>query len=123
MAKLQVYKCEVCRNIVEVLNVGGGQLTCCNQAMTLMQENGTDAAQEKHVPVIEETPNGVKVKVGKVSHPMETAHYIEWIEVIAGEKNQRCFLKPNQAPEVPLDIPAEGLIARAYCNIHGLWRN
>jgi superoxide reductase len=120
--KLQIYKCEVCGNIVEMLHAGAGQLICCGQPMTLFKENTTDAAKEKHVPVIEKTPTGFKVKVGSVAHPMEEKHYIEWIEVIADGKAYRAFLKPGEAPEASFDIKAEKVTAREYCNLHGLWK-
>ncbi len=120
--KLQVYKCEVCGNIVEVLHGGAGELVCCGQPMKLFKENTVDAAKEKHVPVIEKIPGGVKVKIGQVAHPMEDKHYIEWIEIIADGKVYRQFLKPGQAPEATFDIKADQIIAREYCNLHGLWK-
>ena len=95
----QVYKCNVCGNIVEVLHAANGELVCCNQPMVLMEENTVDAAEEKHVPVVEKTDNGIKVKVGSVAHPMEDEHYIEWIQVLAGGQSYRKFLKPGEAPE------------------------
>lgn len=123
MAKqLEIYKCEVCGNIVEVLHAGEGDLVCCGQNMKLMTENTTDAAQEKHVPVIEKTDKGYKVKVGSVPHPMEEKHYIEWIELIADGKTYREFLKPGQAPEATFCVEASSVTAREYCNIHGLWK-
>jgi superoxide reductase len=97
--QLEIYKCEVCGNIVEVLHGGAGELVCCGQPMKLMTENTVDAAKEKHVPVIEKTDKGYLVKVGAVAHPMEEKHYIEWIELIADGKAYRQFLKPGQAPE------------------------
>ena len=120
--KLQIYKCEVCGNIVEMLHAGAGQLVCCGQPMKLNQENTTDAAKEKHVPVIEKTATGFKVKVGSVAHPMEEKHYIEWIELIADGKAYRQFLKPGEAPEATFEIMAEKVTAREYCNVHGLWK-
>jgi superoxide reductase len=120
--KLQIYKCEVCGNIVEMLHTGAGQLVCCGQPMKLFQENTTDAAKEKHVPVIEKTATGFKVKVGSVAHPMEAAHYIEWIEVIADGQAYRKFLNPGEAPEATFEIKAEKITAREYCNLHGLWK-
>jgi superoxide reductase len=120
--KLQVYKCEVCGNIVEVLHTGVGELVCCGQPMKNFVENTVDAAKEKHVPVIEKTPGGFKVKVGSVPHPMEEKHYIEWIEVIADGKAYRQFLQPGQAPEATFQIQAEKVTAREYCNLHGLWK-
>jgi len=120
--KLQIYKCEVCGNIVEMLHAGAGQLVCCGQPMKLFLENSTDAAKEKHVPVIEKTATGFKVKVGSVAHPMEAAHYIEWIEVIADGQAYRKFLNPGEAPEATFEIKAEKITAREYCNLHGLWK-
>lgn len=121
-AKLQVYKCEICGNIVEVLHEGQGELVCCGQPMKLLVENTTDASKEKHVPVIEKTPNGVKVKIGSVPHPMEEKHYIEWIQIMADGKSCRQFLSPGNAPEATFDIKADKIAAREYCNVHGLWK-
>ena len=118
----EVYKCEVCGNIVEVLHGGAGELVCCDQPMKLMKENTTDAAKEKHVPVIEKVAGGVKVKIGSVAHPMEEKHYIEWIEMIADGKVCRQFLKPGQAPEAVFPVKAAEMTARAYCNLHALWK-
>ena len=120
--KLQIYKCEVCGNIVEMLHAGAGELVCCGQPMTLFKENTTDASKEKHVPVIEKTATGFKVKVGSVAHPMEEKHYIEWIEVIADGQAYRKFLNPGEAPEATFEIKAEKITAREYCNLHGLWK-
>jgi len=122
--RLQVYKCMVCGNIVEVLHAGKGELVCCGEAMKLMEENTEDAAREKHVPVVENEKNQVVVKVGSNPHPMEDKHYIEWIEVIAGGKVYREFLNPGDAPKVVFKgMENEGEItAREYCNVHGLWR-
>ncbi|PKN76931.1 MAG: desulfoferrodoxin [Deltaproteobacteria bacterium HGW-Deltaproteobacteria-10] len=117
-----VYKCGVCGNIVEVLHSGVGVLVCCGQPMNLLTENTTDAAKEKHVPVIEKVAGGVKVKVGSVAHPMEEKHYIEWIEIIADEKIYRQYLAPGQAPEATFLIEAASITAREYCNLHGLWK-
>ena len=120
--KLQVYKCDVCGNIVEVLHGGVGELVCCGQPMTLLTENTVDASKEKHVPVIEKVAGGYKVKVGAVAHPMEEKHHIEWIELIAGNKAYRQFLKPGDAPEAFFATDATSVSAREYCNLHGLWR-
>jgi superoxide reductase len=120
--RLQVYRCELCGNMVEVLRAGAGTLTCCNQPMTRLQENTTDAAQEKHVPVIEKTAEGTTVKVGSVPHPMEEAHLIEWIEVIDGSTVQRTYLKPGASPEAVFTVTAENITAREFCNLHGLWK-
>ncbi len=120
--KLQIYKCEVCGNIVEMLHEGVGELVCCNQPMKLYEENTVDASREKHVPVIEKTGNGFKVKVGSIPHPMEEKHYIEWIEIIADGRTYRQFLKPGDAPEATFAINAREITAREYCNLHGVWK-
>ena len=120
--KNQIYKCNVCGNIVEVLHQGAGELVCCGQPMELKNENPEDAAEEKHVPVIEKTEKGFLVKVGEVAHPMEADHYIEWIEVIADGKVYRKFLNPGDKPEAEFCIKAETVSAREYCNLHGHWK-
>lgn len=119
---LEVYKCEVCGNIVEMVHAGKGQLVCCNQPMKLLTENTTDAANEKHVPVIEKLKDGFRVKVGEVQHPMMDAHYIEWIELIADGMVYRKFLKPGDIPEATFSVSATTVSAREYCNLHGLWK-
>ncbi len=118
----QVFKCELCGNMVEVVHASGGTLTCCKQPMKLMAENTSDGAKEKHVPVVEKTEGGVLVKVGSVEHPMLEAHYIEWIEVHTANKVYRKFLKPGEKPEAFFQVDEEVLFAREYCNLHGLWR-
>jgi superoxide reductase len=119
----QIYKCSVCGNIVEVVHASVGQLFCCNKPMDLLKENTTDAAVEKHVPVVEKTDSGVKVTVGSVAHPMEDAHYIEWIEVIADGRSYKKFLKPGDEPKAEFNITADEIIVREYCNLHGLWKS
>jgi superoxide reductase len=119
----QVYKCNICGNIVEVLHVGGGQLVCCGKPMELLQEKTQDVGLEKHVPVIEKTEKGIWVRVGSIPHPMEEKHYIEWIEIIADSKYCRKFLKPGDKPEAKFEVQAENITAREYCNIHGLWKS
>jgi len=120
--RLEVYKCELCGNIIEVLHGGAGELVCCGQPMVHQVENTVDAAKEKHVPVIEKVAGGVKVKVGSVPHPMEEKHYIEWIELIVNGKADRQFLKPGQAPEAVFKVESKSATAREYCNLHGLWK-
>ena len=120
--KLEIYKCEACGNIVEVLHGGEGELVCCGESMKLYIENAVDAAKEKHVPVAEKTADGFKVKVGSVAHPMEQEHYIEWIEVIADGEAYRQFLNPGEAPEAEFCLKADQVTARGYCNLHGLWK-
>jgi superoxide reductase len=119
---LQIYKCEVCGNIVEMLHSGAGELVCCGQTMKLFVENTVDAALEKHVPVVEQAGGKVNVKVGSVAHPMEEKHYIEWVELVVDGKAYRQFLKPGDAPEASFDIDAKNVTAREYCNLHGLWK-
>ena len=122
MAKLlEVYKCELCGNIVEVVFAGGGDLSCCGQEMKLLSENTVDAAKEKHVPVIAKVDGGYKVTVGSVAHPMEEKHYIEWIELIADGKAYRQFLKPGEVAEAVFLVKASSVTARELCNLHGLW--
>jgi len=121
--RLEIYKCELCGNIVEVLTAGGGELVCCGQPMKLYKENTVDAAKEKHVPVIEKISGGYKVRVGSVTHPMEAKHFIEWIEIIADGKAYRQFLSPGNVPEAIFMIDAAKVTAREYCNLHGLWKS
>ncbi len=120
--KLGVYKCDVCGNIVEVMHSGAGSLVCCGADMGLLTENTVDAAKEKHVPVITAIDGGFKVKLGEVAHPMADDHYIEWIEIIAGDKVYQQYLKPGDAPEADFKIDAGNITARAYCNLHGHWK-
>ncbi len=119
----EVYKCSECGNIVEAIHAGGGSLVCCGHPMERQKENTVEAAKEKHVPVIEKVEGGFLVKVGSIAHPMEDAHYIEWIEIIAGDKAYRKFLNPGDAAEAEFKIDAEAVEARAYCNLHGLWKS
>ena len=123
VAKQQVYKCKVCGLIVEVGAAGSCVPSCCGQPMTLMAENTQDASREKHVPVVQVQGDGILVKVGEAPHPMEPDHYIEWIEVINGAYVNRCHLKPGDAPQAAFYVPMQpGLVVRAYCNKHGLWK-
>ncbi|MEW5762908.1 MAG: desulfoferrodoxin [Bacillota bacterium] len=118
----QVYRCEVCGNMVVLVHTGRGQLVCCGKPMVLQQEKTEDAGREKHVPVIEVRENEVVVRVGSVPHPMEEKHYIEWIELTADGVTQRKFLAPGDEPAASFCVRGQNLSARAYCNIHGLWR-
>ena len=121
--QLEVYKCTHCGNIVEVIHGGGASLVCCGENMKLMKEGSTDGAMEKHVPVIEKIEGGYKVTVGSVAHPMDENHYIEWIEVINGSYVNRYQLRPGEAPQAAFYVPMQpGLVIRAYCNKHGLWK-
>lgn len=120
--RLEVYKCQHCGNIVEVMVGGGADIVCCGENMQLQAENTVDAAKEKHVPVIEKGNGTITVKVGSVAHPMEEKHYIQWIELIADGKVYRQFLEPGQAPEATFCVTAENVTAREYCNLHGQWK-
>ncbi len=118
----QIYKCNICGNMVEMTHQGAGTLVCCGQDMQLKQANTQDASQEKHVPVVEAISGGIKVKVGSAVHPMEEKHFIEWIEVIADGQVCRKYLKPGDNPEAEFKVEAQNLQVREYCNIHGLWQ-
>jgi len=131
----QIYKCNVCGNIVEVLHAGAGDLVCCGQPMVLQTENTVDAALEKpavaplsgamadkHVPVIEKTTTGFMVQVGSIPHPMTEEHHIEWIELIADGVSYRKMLKAGDEPKAKFCLSADNVTAREYCNLHGLWR-
>ena len=107
--------------MVEVIRAGEGELVCCGEPMELLAAKTQDQGYEKHVPVIEKTEKGVKVKVGSIPHPMEEAHYIEWIEIMADGKSYRKFLKPGDAPEAEFCVMGENIVAREHCNVHGLW--
>ena len=120
--KLAVYKCTICGNIVEVLTAGGAEMMCCGQPMTIQTENTTDAAVEKHVPALVRKDGGWQVTVGSVEHPMTDAHFIEWIELSFGDMVYRQFLKPSDKPTAFFPVAAEAVTARAYCNLHGLWK-
>lgn len=122
----QVYKCNVCGNMVEMVHAGAGQLVCCGQPMELKEEMSTaQEGVEKHVPVVEKTENGIRVTVGSVAHPMEKEHYIEWVQLIVNGKSYRQFLNSGKKPEAFFEISAkvEDIKAREYCNVHGLWAN
>lgn len=125
MAKLrEIYKCNICGNIVEVLHEGVGELVCCGEPMELLKAKTEDSSVEKHVPYIEKTADGLLVKVGQnQDHPMEEQHYIEWIQVIADGEAYRKFLKPGDKPQAKFTISADKITAREYCNIHGLWKS
>jgi len=125
----QVYKCNVCGNVVEVLHTGVGELVCCNEPMELMTAKDREEGTEKHLPVKEELPaescavrDGFKIKIGEDEHPMEEGHYIEWIEINTVEgRSGKKFLQPGDKPEVDFHTRKEVASARAYCNVHGLW--
>ncbi len=121
----QIYKCELCGNIVEVLHGGAGQLVCCGEPMKLLKENTVDASLEKHVPIISKTSQGILVQIGSVPHPMIEEHYIKFIEIITKDnKSDKKFLNPEDKPEAEFCISIDNvLFAREYCNLHGLWKS
>jgi superoxide reductase len=120
----ELYHCEICGNVVEVVHEGAPALVCCEQPMTKLEAKTEDEGQEKHVPVIEEAGSGTKVKVGSVEHPMEEKHYIKFIEIMSEGKVKRVELKPGEAPEAKSCVPgADILEVREYCTVHGLWKN
>ncbi|MFC1855194.1 desulfoferrodoxin [Thermodesulfobacteriota bacterium] len=118
---MQVYKCNTCGNMVEIIHDGAGRLVCCGSPMDLMNEKSSDAGQEKHLPVAEITQTRISVTVGEVPHPMDDTHYIEWIEVIADGKVQRANLSPGETPEAKFENVGKSIQIRSYCNTHGLW--
>lgn len=119
----ELYKCEVCGNIVEVMHTGAPSLVCCNQKMSLLKENTTDAATEKHVPIIEKVEGGYRIVVGEVEHPMTEEHYIEWIQLLTENEVYTKFLNPGEKPEAFFKTDARKLTAREYCNLHGTWKS
>jgi superoxide reductase len=118
----QIYKCNVCGNMVEVVHASVGELVCCNQPMQLLEAQTKDQGQEKHVPVVEKTESGIKVKVGEVPHPMEEEHYVEWIEVVVGTKNYRKYLVPGESAIAEFPVTGEVTSVKEFCNVHGLWK-
>lgn len=121
MSEVVFYRCEVCGNLVALIVKGGGSLACCGQAMKKLEANTTDAAVEKHVPVVTKGGGKIKVVVGSALHPMLPEHYIQWIAVIAGDKVELKFLKPGDEPKAEFADVQSGT-TYAYCNLHGLWK-
>lgn len=123
--RLEMYKCNVCGNIAEVVISAKGELVCCSQPMEKLKEhtNSEEMAGEKHVPVVETTQDGITVRVGSVAHPMENEHYIMFVEVISQDKRyvKRKYLYPHEEPVLNLKCSCDKVIARELCNIHGLW--
>ncbi len=121
--KREIYKCEICGNIIEVLHEGVGTLVCCGQPMNLMNEKTNEEGNEKHIPIIEKNKEGVKIKVSSVEHPMTKEHYIEWIETSTKDMESKKFLSPGDKPEAVFPSKTGKTKAREYCNIHGLWKS
>ena len=122
MIRSDVYKCDVCGNIISVMHAGAEALVCCGKPMMQLKENTVDASKEKHVPVVEKAGQGIHVKIGSVAHPMEEKHYIEWIEVIDGDRQYIRYLKPGEKPEADFPTCGSNLKVREFCNLHGLWK-
>jgi len=121
--RFQVYKCDSCGNMVEMLHGSSQQMTCCGKPMRHLLENVVEASKEKHVPVVKESGKEIEVKVGSVPHPMEKDHYIEWIEAVKdGRTIFRQYLNPGEAPEARFKTDAKGIVVREFCNLHGLWK-
>lgn len=121
--KHEIYRCNQCGQIVEVMHGAKPAKICCNKLMKLVTENTQEAATEKHIPVVEKVEGGYRVFVGEVEHPMEAAHYIEWIQLFAGNEVYEKHFKPGEKPEAIFFTKADDVYARAYCNLHGLWKS
>ena len=121
MSNVDFYRCELCGNMVALIKKSGGTLTCCGQAMTKLEANSTDAAQEKHVPVVTREGGKLKVSVGSVLHPMLPEHHIEWIALATEDKVEIVYLKPGMEPKAEFNEVASGTVYE-YCNLHGLWK-
>jgi superoxide reductase len=119
----QIYKCEQCGTIVEVLEPGDASLVHCGKPMKLEPELTQGAGAPKHIPVIEKVDGGYKVKVGAAAHPMQKAHHIAWIELIADGQSHRRYLETDKPAEAVFMLRADNVSARAYCNLHGLWKS
>lgn len=119
--EVKFYRCEVCGNIVAVVQNGGGRPVCCGQNMTLLDANTVEASKEKHVPVVIKADGKVKVAVGSAAHPMLPEHYIQWIALAVEGRLEFAYLKPGAEPKAEFNEAASGA-AYAYCNLHGLWK-
>jgi superoxide reductase len=122
--EVKFYICKHCGNIITYVNDKRASVMCCGQAMEELVANTTDAAQEKHVPVVTVTGSAVTVDVGSVAHPMTEEHYISWIYLQTQEGIQCKYLTPGMLPHVKF-VLADGdqvVAAYAYCNLHGLWK-
>ena len=119
----ELYKCNVCGNVVEVVHPGASSLVCCNEPMVKLEAKTEDVGKEKHVPVVEVSGNGILVKVGSVPHPMEEKHYIKFIEVLTKNQVLRAELTVGKEPAAEFAVKqADVLLVREYCNLHGLWK-
>lgn len=124
MTKLkEIYKCETCGNIIEILHEGVGKLVCCEKPMKLLEEKTKDEEKEKHVPIIKKNEDGIIIEVGENPHPMEDKHFIEWIEIQTEKGSSKKFLQPGDDPVKKFPVKKEIKKVRIYCNIHGLWKS
>lgn len=121
MSAVEFYRCEKCGNIVALIIKGGGKLVCCGQEMTKLTANTTDAAQEKHVPVVTRDGGKIKVAVGSTPHPMLEEHYIQWVALVSGDQVEIRYLHPGQEPKAEFPEVKSGTVYE-YCNLHGLWK-
>jgi superoxide reductase len=120
----ELYKCNICGNVIEVVHEGAPALVCCGEDMEKLEAKLKDVGTEKHVPVVSESEGGILVRVGEIEHPMEDKHYIKFIEVLTKDKVLRKELKPGDKPEAVFSIGISDMVSvREYCNIHGLWEN
>ncbi|MCX7613196.1 MAG: desulfoferrodoxin [Caldimicrobium sp.] len=120
--RLELYKCQICGNIVLVMHGGMGALVCCNKPMELQKPGTVDASVEKHVPVIEKHGDVYKVKVGSSPHAMTEEHYIEWIELHTDDNRVYIkFLKPGDEPAAEFKVQANKVLAKEWCNLHAYW--
>lgn len=117
------YKCKKCGKVLAILKASSCDTFCCNEAMQELKANTTDAAVEKHVPVVQQNGNVVNVTVGSVIHPMEEKHFIEWIMLETKNNKQLKALNPGDEPKATFALidGDEVVRAYAYCNLHGLW--
>ena len=120
----EVYKCELCGNVIEIVAEGATALACCNQDMIKLEAKTEDQGQEKHVPLVKEAECGINVEVGEVAHPMEENHYIKFIEVLTKDGVLKRELNPGDTPAARFCVDNSAIIeVREYCTIHGLWKS
>lgn len=122
----EIYKCDICGNVINILRGRAGELVCCGKNMKLENEKNEEGGMEKHIPVAEKILNSENswiIKVGEVEHPMSEEHFIEWIEVLTSDKKViRIFLNPEDKPITKIQTKFKIIQIRTYCNIHGLWK-
>ena len=121
--RLDLYRCEICGNLVQVILAGGGELVCCGQPMELVKGKTQEEMQEKHITVFISENGTDIVQVGTVLHPMNDDHYIMFIETISEDKNcvHLQYLHPGQEAKMLLEKKIGKMKAIEFCNLHGLW--